>query len=63
MTAAPTAIIRKREERRLSVFDSQHFLYFRPLPQEHRSFRPGFAIAIPLSPRQSTARKAGRKGQ
>jgi hypothetical protein len=62
MIAAPTAISSRRDERRLSVFDSQHFLNFRPLPQGHWSFRPGFAIAIPLEPRQSTARNAVRKG-
>ena len=33
MSAAPTAMISIRDVRLLSVFDSQHFLNFRPLPQ------------------------------
>src|SRR5688572_24717229 len=47
MTDAPTTSISIRDERALDVFASQHFLYFRPLPQGHWSLRPGFAMATP----------------
>jgi hypothetical protein len=57
MTDAPTMIISRREERAPGVFASQHFLYFRPLPQGHRSFRPGLAIGKSFRPGQSTTMK------
>src|SRR5688572_30330966 len=49
--------ISTRDERALEVFASQHFLYFRPLPQGQASFRPGFAIARSSCSGQSTTMK------
>src|SRR5688500_7398743 len=57
MTDAPTTSISTRDERALEVFASQHFLYFRPLPQGQASFRPGFAIARSSCSGQSTTMK------